>query len=173
MIRSATLDDAAAIRTIYAPIVEHTSISFEYVVPSVEEIRARIEKTLPTHPWLVEDDGGITGYAYGSVYRAREAYRWSVEVSVYVGEHARRRGVARRLYQSLFAELAEQGFVTAYAGITMPNQESVAFHESMGFRACGRMPRAGYKHGSWHDVGFFHRALRDCDHPEAPPRGRL
>ncbi|MGZ3424210.1 MAG: arsinothricin resistance N-acetyltransferase ArsN1 family B [Polyangiales bacterium] len=172
MIRSATLDDAPAIRAIYAPIVEHTAISFEETVPSVEEMRGRIEQKLPTHPWLVDEDDGIAGYAYGSVYRTREAYRWSVEVSVYVAEHARRRAVARRLYEALFAELADQGFVQAYAGITVPNAQSVALHESLGFRPCGVMPRAGYKRGAWHDVAFFHRALRECEHPDAPPRRR-
>ena len=90
-IRTAVITDAEAIQRIYAPIVLNTAISFEETPPSVEEIAQRIATTLQTYPYLVaEDDGEIKGYAYASQHRARPAYRWAVDVTVYVAESARR-----------------------------------------------------------------------------------
>ena len=90
-IRTAVITDAEAIQRIYAPIVLNTAISFEETPPSVEEIAQRIATTLQTYPYLVaEEDGEIKGYAYASQHRARPAYRWAVDVTVYVAESARR-----------------------------------------------------------------------------------
>jgi len=167
MIRSVTPADAAAIRAIYAPHVTDSATSFETEVPSVDEIRRRIEAILPTHPWLVDDAAdGVTGYAYASPHRARAAYRWAVEVSVYVDGRARRRGVARTLYEALLERLRAQGFALALAGITLPNAASVGFHESFGFRPVGVFPALGFKHGAWHDVGWWTLRLRDTSPPD-------
>ena len=90
-IRSATADDAAALLAVYAPIVETTTISFETEPPTLEEFTARIQKAVAKWAWLVaEQDGQCVGYAYGSMHRERAAYRYSVEVSAYVAESARR-----------------------------------------------------------------------------------
>lgn len=175
MIRSATPADAAAIRAIYAPHVTDSATSFETEVPSVDEIRRRIEAILPTHPWLVDDDpgkpeqaaGGVTGYAYAGPHRARAAYQWAAEVSVYVDGRARRRGVARALYEALLERLRAQGVALALAGITLPNDASVGFHESLGFRPVGVFPALGFKHGAWHDVGWWTLRLRDTSPPGA------
>lgn len=154
------MDDAAAVRAIYAPIVESTPISFELEPPSVDEVRARIAKTLPERPWLVDEtDGAIRGYAYASAHRERAAYRWAVDVSVYVGADHRRSGVARRLYGALFAILEAQGFVAAHAGVVLPNAASVRLHASLGFRPIGVYPGVGFKMGKWHDVAWFTRDL--------------
>jgi phosphinothricin acetyltransferase len=170
-VRIARLDDAGAIAAIYAPIVEHTVISFELEPPSAEEMARRMRATLETHPWLVSEAGGeIEGYAYGSVFRARAAYRWSVETTVYVRDDCRRRGVARRLYGSLLATLGAQGFVGAFGGVTLPNAASVGLHESLGYRAVGVFPAAGWKFGAWHDVGFWHRTIGERPAHPAPPR---
>ena len=124
-----------------------------------------------TKPWLVwEEDGRVLGYAYASGHRARAAYQWCVEVSVYVHPDARRGGIARRLYTELFERLREQGFYNAYAGITLPNPASVGFHEAMGFRPIGVYPKIGYKFGRWHDVGWWSLRLRDDDEEPAPPK---
>lgn len=130
----------------------------------------RIRATLPLHPWLVwADASGIAGYAYAARHRVRDAYRWSVEVSVYVDPGHHHRGVARGLYRSLLAILAAQGFGSAYAGITLPNPASVALHEGLGFEPVGVFRRVGYKLGRWHDVGWWQRALRTGgEAPEAP-----
>ena len=170
VIRLACEDDAELIQAIYAPIVRDTAISFEMDVPTVPEMRRRITNTLESLPWLVcENQRDILGYAYAGPHRARTAYQWSVEVSVYVKDDARRLGVGRAVYRSLFDLLALQGFWNAYAGITLPNPASVGLHESMGFRTVGIYRKVGYKLASWHDVGWWQLPLREHDGPPEPP----
>jgi phosphinothricin acetyltransferase len=170
MIRLATESDAPACRRIYAPNVTHTAISFELEVPSVEEMARRIASKLPRFPWLVLEDGAdVLGYAHGSTYRDRPAYQWSVEVSVYVAAEARGRGVGRRLYTALLALLRSQGFVSAYAGIALPNDASVRLHESMGFTPIGVYRNAGFKLGQWRDVGWWQLELQEPPPEPAPP----
>lgn len=164
-IRSADPADAAALLAIYRPFVETTAVSFETVVPTVEEFAARIAKALASWQWLVaEQEGQCIGYAYGSSHRERPAYRWSAEVSAYVHASHRRRGVGRALYLRLLDDLADKGFCNAYAGATLPNEGSVALHRSVGFEPIGVFKAVGRKFGQWHDVAWFQRALRD-----APP----
>ena len=153
-IRLASTDDAPAIAAIYAPVVADTAISFEEVPPTAEVMAGRIAATLGPYPYLVaERDGAMAGYAYASAYRPRPAYRWSVEVTVYVAEAMRRTGVGHALYRPLLAILSAQGFRMAFAGITLPNPGSVGLHEHIGFRHTGTDPLAGYKLGRWWDVG--------------------
>jgi L-amino acid N-acyltransferase YncA len=169
-LRFAAAGDAAAIAAIYAPIVEHTAISFETEAPDDTEIRARIAAMPADKPYIVAVlDGRVAGYAYASGVRGRAAYRFGVEVTVYVAEHARRRGVGRRLYCGLFALLERQGYRRAFAGIALPNEASVALHESVGFTSAGVWHAAGFKFGRWHDVGFWERALGPLDVPNADP----
>ena len=161
-IRSATEADAAALLDIYRPHVERTAVSFETVVPSVEEFAGRIRKALSGWTWLVmEVDGECVGYAYGSAHRERAGYHWSVEVSAYVREDQHRRGVARALYTRLFDDLREKGYCNAYAGITLPNDASVGLHRSLGFEPIGVFTAVGRKLGRWQDVGWFQKKLRD------------
>lgn len=170
-IRLATPQDVAGIRAIYAPVVLETPISFETVPPSEEEMAARVEKTLSRYPWLVCTARGRTlGYAYAAEHSARAAYQWSVNVSVYVHTRARRLGIARALYDSLFSVLRLQGFVRAYAGITLPNEASVGFHESFGFTDVGIFSRVGYKLGAWRDVGYWQMAIQSDSGCPAPPQ---
>jgi L-amino acid N-acyltransferase YncA len=169
-IRLATAHDASGVQAIYAPMVRDTAISFELEPPSIEEMGRRIEATLQRMPWLVcEHRGEVLGYVYASQHRARPAYQWSVDVSVYVQAQARRAGVGRALYQSLFALLALQGFYNAYAGITLPNPGSVGLHEAVGFQPVGVYRAVGHKLGSWHDVGWWQLALREHTIPPTPP----
>jgi phosphinothricin acetyltransferase len=167
-IRFATVDDAAAIAAIYSPFCLNTSISFEEVAPDAAEMARRIERILPRWPWLVFDDGGtVRGYAYAGPHNERAAYRWSVSVAVYVGDGARRQGVGRRLYETLFRLLVVQGYFKAFAGVTLPNPASERLHESVGFTPVGTYHGSGYKFGAWHDVRWYERELQ----PEraAPP----
>ncbi len=160
-IRLAVPDDAGAIREIYRPAIESSVISFELDVPSEADMGTRITETLRFHPWLVcEERGIVAGYAYATTHRVRAAYRWSVDTAVYVHDAFRRRGVGRGLYTSLFQILTAQGYVNAYAGITLPNAASVALHESVGFRPLGVYREVGYKCGAWHDVGWWELALQ-------------
>jgi L-amino acid N-acyltransferase YncA len=169
-IRLATERDAEEIAAIYAPNVTDTIISFESEPPTADEMRLRIEGTLERYPWLVcEHRGRLLGYAYAGAHRSRAAYRWSVDVSVYVHEEAHRTGVGRALYTSLFAALDLQGFYNAYAGATLPNPASVGLHESVGFRPVGVYRGVGYKLGAWHDVGWWQLPLRERVADPDPP----
>jgi L-amino acid N-acyltransferase YncA len=159
-IRTATAADAAVLREIYRPYVERTAVSFELEVPSIEEFQRRIAVAVEGWSWLVaEVDGRQVGYAYASAHRAREAYRTSVETSAYVHEEYQRQGIGHALYTQLLNELNERGFGSAYAAITLPNEASVGFHESLGFELIGVFPRVGRKFGAWHDVAWFYRPL--------------
>jgi L-amino acid N-acyltransferase YncA len=169
-IRLATEDDAGQILAIYAPIVRETPISFEVEPPTVAAMRQRISDTLACFPWLVcEGAGELLGYAYGSRHRGRAAYDWSAEVSVYVHASARRSGVGRDLYRTLFEILRLQGFCNALAGATLPNPASVGLHESLGFQPVGIYRSVGYKFGAWHDVGWWQLSLRPHTACPAPP----
>ncbi len=171
-IRTATPDDAPALLAIYAPSVAETATSFEETVPGVDEFAARIARAQTRWRWLVAERGGeCAGYAYGSAHRERAAYRWSVEVSAYVHPRHRRGGVARALYTRLFAELAELGHCSAYAGITLPNDASVGLHRALGFEPVGVFRAVGWKFGRWHDVAWFQRRLRDTPPGPEPRRG--
>ena len=160
-IRKATPADAAVLREIYRPYVETTAISFEVEVPSIAEFQRRISVAVEGWSWLVaEVDGRQVGYAYASAHRAREAYRTSVETSAYVREDYQRQGIGRALYTLLLNELGERGFGSAFAGITLPNDASVGFHESLGFELIGVFPKVGRKFGAWHDVAWFYRPIQ-------------
>ena len=126
---------------------------------------ARIAATQATHPWLVGVlDAEVAGYAYGCPHRSRAAYRWAADVSVYVVERQRGRGLGRALYEELLARLRRQGFHVACAGITLPNEASVRLHESLGFAPVGVYRRIGWKSGAWRDVGWWQLELQ-------PPSG--
>jgi phosphinothricin acetyltransferase len=166
-IRVALLEDAEAILTIYAPIVRETAISFEVEPPTRVEMHERIARTLQHLPWLVCDrQGEVLGYVYASPHRARAAYQWSVDVSVYIHAKTRRTGMGRALYHALFQLLILQGFYQCFAGITLPNPASVGLHESLGFQPVGIYQDVGYKLGVWHDVGWWQRSLQS--HPSLP-----
>ena len=157
MIRPATPGDALGIAEIYEPYVTDTAISFEETPPDAAEIARRMEAA---HVWLVDEtDGVITGYAYGTPWRSRHAYRFTVETTVYVAAEHHGRGVGRRLYEELLSQLTALGFVTAVAGITLPNEQSVEFHKALGFTYVGTFPRVGFKFDTWYDTGWMSRPL--------------
>jgi L-amino acid N-acyltransferase YncA len=170
-IRAASATDAPAVRAIYGPFVSNSATSFEAVVPEVAEMERRIQAQAGSHPWLVfERDGVVLGYAYASSHRARAAYQWSVEVSVYVDPRANRSGVGRALYTALFDVLRRQHYVNAFAGITLPNASSVGLHESMGFTPVGVYRKIGFKFDRWHDVAWLQLRLREDPRPLSDPR---
>ena len=163
--------DAAACAAIYEPYVRETAISFEDRPPDARELAERIERFQSSYQWLVaEEEGEVVGYAYGCPHRERAAYRWAVDVSVYVNPRRQRRGFGRALYAELLTLLRGQGFFVACAGITLPNDGSVALHESLGFTPVGVYRRIGFKLGSWWDVGWWQLALRDHGVPAEPTR---
>jgi phosphinothricin acetyltransferase len=169
-IRLANQDDAQQVLAIYAPYCS-TPISFELCPPTLEQMRQRIARVLEAHPWLVCDaDGDIWGYAYASRHRERAAYCWSVDSTVYVHPLRHRLGIGRALYASLFAVLALQGYINAYAGIALPNPGSIGLHTAMGFQPVGVYRQVGFKAGAWHDVGWYQLLLQRRPAEPQPPK---
>jgi L-amino acid N-acyltransferase YncA len=155
--------DAAACVGIYAPHVEAGATSFEEESPDVTHFAERIAHIVLTYPWLVaERDGEVVGFAYACPHRARPAYRWAVEVSVYVAAEERGCGHGRALYAELMDRLRMQRFQIACAGITLPNEASVALHEGLGFVPVGVYRRIGWKDGAWRDVGWWQLELESA-----------
>jgi phosphinothricin acetyltransferase len=168
-IRDAASADTEALLAIYRPFVVETTVSFELTPPSAAEFEQRIAAAQSKWAWLVAEQGGeLIGYAYGSSFRSRAAYQWSVETSAYVHAAHHGRGVGKALYTRLLSVLAEKGYCTAYAGITLPNEPSVRLHKSLGFADVGVFRRAGRKFGGWHDVSWWQRELRG--EPTSEPR---
>jgi phosphinothricin acetyltransferase len=169
--RVATLADAPAIAEIYAPYVRDTAITFEIdPAPDADEIASRMQRIGATYPWLVAAiDGEIVGYAYACENRTRAAYRWSVDAAVYLRASRHRRGIGRGLYERLLALLRAQGFVNAFAGITLPNAPSVGLHEAFGFRLIGVHRQVGWKLGAWRDVGWWQLAFATPSGEPAEP----
>lgn len=161
--------DAAAIAEIYRPNVDPGLSSFETVPPSAEEMARRIREYGEGWAYLVAEAGGeVAGYAYGGRHRARDAYAWSVETSIFVRADQHGRGVGRALYGALLPALAERGYRMAFAGITLPNAASVALHERVGFVHIGVFNKIGYKAGAWRDVGWWQRELVPGEAPPTP-----
>jgi len=153
--------DAPAIAAIYGEFVRDTVITFETTPPTPDEFATRIERTQKTHPWLVAEnaDGRVVGFAYGCPHHERAAYRWAANVSIYLEPASHRRGIGRALYATLFDMLRDQRLLIACAGVTLPNDASVALHESFGFAPVGVYRKIGYKSGAWRDVGWWQLEL--------------
>jgi phosphinothricin acetyltransferase len=158
-IRPVRADDFEAIAAMTNHYIATTAIHFGYEPVSGDELRATWQAK-STYPWLVDDDGGaVRAYAKGGVWRDRAAYQWTVETGIYVDAAAVGRRIGSALYAALLDELARGGFRSAVAGITLPNEPSVRLHERLGFQPVGVFREAGYKHGAWHDVGWYQRTL--------------
>jgi len=159
-IRLAQRKDVPEMLDIYAPFILNTVTSFELNVPSEEEFWQRIVHKLEQYPWLVcEIDGKIAAYAYAGEHRARAAYQWNAELSVYVGEGYKKRGIASAMYRCLVEIVELQGYCNILAGISLPNPASVRFHEQFGFNLVGIYHKIGYKFGKWVDVGWWEMPL--------------
>ncbi|MCH5275840.1 MAG: N-acetyltransferase [Lachnospiraceae bacterium] len=168
LIRPATSADVKDILEVYAPYIKNTVITFETEVPSIEEFTARIEKIKSKYPYLVcEMDGKVIGYAYAAKYRERAAYKYSVEISIYVDMNHQHEGIGRALYTNLFEALKSYDCYTAYACITLPNEKSIGLHKAFGFYEIGTCHNVGYKMGRWIDVIWLEKPLKQYDTPTA------
>ena len=155
-IRSVKLTDAEKIAEIYNYYILNTHHTFEIEPLSAEEMKRRVGEVSGEYPYLVaETDGEIQGYIYAAQFRLREAYKHSVEVSIYVRNQAKQKGIGSELYKRLLEELKETDIHTIIAGISQPNEASVKFHEKLGFEKVGHFREVGYKLGRWVDVGFW------------------
>ncbi len=171
MIRSATCEDVPRLLEIYAPYIRKTSITFEYVVPTVEEFTERFERITEKFPWFVwEGDGKIQGYAYGDAAFTRAAYAWDADLSIYLDENARGNGIGGKLYDALESELTKMGYHTLYAIITGENFASVRFHKRRGYVLEGTLRQSGWKFGSWHDVYWYAKRVRPAIDPGLIPQ---
>ena len=159
--------DAAGLLAIYAPYVEHTAITFEYEVPTLEEFTNRIRQTKTKYPYLVaKQDGKVLGYAYAGQFHAREAYAWAVETSIYVDESYKHTGIGGKLHAALEKVLKEQGFLNMNACIDYASKEdeyltnnSVEFHAHLGYRMVGQFYQCGYKFGRWYDMVWMEKLI--------------
>ena len=161
-LRDAQPDDVAAIARIYGHHVATGLASFELAPPSVEEMRRRYEDIVGRdYPYIVaERDGRVAGYAYASAYRARPAYRFSVENSVYVDPDAKRGGIGRALLVALVADCERRGFRQMIAVIgDSANDGSIGLHASCGFERIGTLPSIGWKFDRWVDSVLMQRVL--------------
>ena len=168
--------DAKELLEIYAPYVLGTAITFEYDVPTPEEFRNRIGRTLLRYPYIkAEKDGRVVGYAYAGPFKTRAAYDWAVETSIYVRMGCSGQGVGRLLYEKLEQVLELQGIVNLNACITFPKKVdeyldsgSVAFHSRMGYEPAAHFHDCGYKFGRWYDMVWMEKHI-GCHLDEQPP----
>lgn len=155
-IRNAKTEDAAQVAEIYNHYITNTHHTFETEPLEPADMEARILEVSHTYPFLVaEQDGEIVGYAFASQFKLRQAYEHSAEVSIYVKNEAKQKGIGTRLYDRLFDELEDTLTHAIIAGIALPNDASIAFHEKLGFRKVAHFQEVGYKLGRWVDVGYW------------------
>lgn len=157
MIRDANKGDSDAIADIYNYYIENTSITFEETPVLSSQMQQRIDDVQGSNlPWLVVlDNEIIVGYAYATKWKDRSAYRFSVEVTVYLADQMRGRGLGKKLYEALFLRLKEHGILTVIGGIALPNPSSVALHEKMGMKKVAHFEKVGFKFNEWRDVGYW------------------
>lgn len=166
-IRIAKISDADHLLEIYAPYVEETAITFEYVVPTREEFEQRMRGILAKYPYIVAESAGtIIGYAYASAFHPRKAYEWCVETTIYIDRGYHGKGIGRQLYEALEAALRLMGVKNANACIATPikadetlTDASVQFHGKMGYRFVGEFKECGYKFGKWYNMCWMEKHL--------------
>jgi len=153
MIRIATPHDAKSILNIYSHYVHHSHSTFELTPPSIEYMEEKIRSA--QHPWLVYEDDKVIGYAYGIHWKMREAYKKTVETSVYLDHTSGGKGVGTKLYSDLMEMLQNQGYHAVIGGVSLPNEASVKLHEKLGFEKIAHFKEVGYKFDQWIDVGYW------------------
>jgi L-amino acid N-acyltransferase YncA len=147
-VREMTRDDYD-VAAIFAEGIATGSATFETDVPSWEQWDAA---HLAEHRFVADLDGEVAGWCAVVPYSQRAAYRGVGEVSVYVAERARGRGVGRALLETLIASARGAGLWTLQAGIFPENEASIGLHRALGFREVGVRERIGRLHGEWRDV---------------------
>jgi L-amino acid N-acyltransferase YncA len=160
-VRGVTPADAGAVAAIYNHYVLQTVVTFEEEPVTSDEMSRRIDEVRAASlPWFVaERAGAIAGYAYASRWRARSAYRFSSEVTVYLAREQGRRGIGSALYAELLSALRASGLHAAIGGIALPNDASVALHERFGFKKVAHFEQTGFKFNRWIDVGYWELIL--------------
>jgi len=156
IIRNVETKDAGQIAEIYNFYILNTHHTFETEPLSAEEMRERVVEISENYPYLVaEENGEILGYVYATQFKLRQAYKHSVEASIYVKNQAKQKGIGSELYKILLEEFAETDVHAIMAGISLPNEASVRFHEKLGYEKVAHFREVGYKLGRWVNVGFW------------------
>ena len=163
MIRPVVLSDSTGITKIYNYYVSNSLVTFEEKPVLEGEMVKRIQAIGSSGlPWLVlEDNGEVVGYAYASAWKGRVAYRFSVEVTVYLANDTTGKGWGTQLYQALFSELAKKNIHAAIGGISLPNEASIALHEKLGMVKVAHFKEVGHKFDQWVDVGYWQKTFAD------------
>lgn len=182
VIRPARLDDAGRILEIYSHYVTDTAISFEYEVPSLEEFKARMQRTMSKYPYLVAERGGvILGYAYAGAFVGRRAYDWAAELTIYLDRAVKRQGLGRLLYSALEKALGDMGILNLYACIGVPARgegedeyisfNSADFHAHLGFKTVGEFYKCGFKFNRWYSMIWMEKIIGEhkASSPEPIP----
>jgi phosphinothricin acetyltransferase len=150
-----------AICGIYNHYIKHTTISFEENPVSMKEMEARIRDIRSVYPWLVwEEAGDVIGYAYVDKWKERTAYGFSVEDSIYLKQSHEGQGLGTSLLTRLLEEVKKTNIHAVVAGITLPNERSIALHERMGFTKIAQFKEIGFKLNQWLDVGYWELLLK-------------
>lgn len=155
IIRIAQERDLPALCEIYNYEVENTTVTFDLNPKSVEERRGWFDAhNVDNHPLIVaEVDGVVAGYACLSPYRLLEAYKETVELSVYVDRHHRGQGIAKSLMKEILKQAKERDDIhSVISVITGDNHVSIHLHEQFGFVYCGTMREMGRKFGQMLDI---------------------
>ncbi len=161
-IRKATMEDAGQIAEIYNFYIQNTHHTFETEPVDSDEMRKRIGETIESYPFLVcEENSEIWAYAFAARYKSRCAYKSSAEVSVYVKNNLRQKGIGKILYEKLFEELSKTDVHAIIAGIALPNEESIKLHERFGFEKVAHFREVGFKFGRWIDVGYWELLMQN------------
>ena len=162
------VNDIESLLSVYAPYVENTAVSFEYEVPSIDEFRSRFEKITKKYPYFLAEDsnGKVLGYTYYSEFKNREAYRYSVETTIYLAKEACGRGIGRNLYEVLEKAAKAQNITNMNACIATCKTEdeyltnrSYYFHEKMGYKLVGTFHNSGYKFDKWYDMVWMEKSV--------------
>lgn len=159
MIRQATAADAESIAAIYNHYILNTVVTFEEDAVTPSDMEARIHQVNVFNlPWIVaEEKGHVIGYAYATKWHDRLAYRFTVEVTVYLSPKFEARGWGTKLFEGLFAQLRTRTIHAAIGVIALPNPASIALHEKFGMKKVGHFHEVGYKFDQWVDVGCWQK----------------
>lgn len=169
-IRLMTKEDAGDVADVLNVAIGTSIAHFGTVPIDADEVLKDWYSAGETYPWLVaiDDDGQFIGFAKGSAWKTRQAYRWTVETGIYLAKGSQGRGAGKALYTKLFEVLALQGYRVVITGISLPNDASVGLHESMGMEVVGELAPAGYKLGHWIPVRLYQKRLSDLSDGTIP-----
>jgi L-amino acid N-acyltransferase YncA len=161
MIREVTLLDANTVCEIYNEYLAKTIITFEEIPVTVEEMMTRIVTITKNYPWLVyEEEGKVVGYIYANKWKERSAYRYSVELGIYIDSKYIGKGIGSKLMKEVLNLLKAKSIHSVIYGVSLPNEASIALCEKFGFKKIGQFEEVGFKFDKWIDVGYWELKLK-------------